>query len=58
MSWNACAQLCVTLCLPMDCNLPGSSVHGGDSGKGMKGRQKRLDEKAAKGRSRPEHDCM
>ena len=22
------AQLCPTLCNPMDCNLPGSSVHG------------------------------
>ena len=22
------AQLCLTLCDPMDCNLPGSSVHG------------------------------
>ena len=21
-------QLCLTLCDPMDCNLPGSSVHG------------------------------
>ena len=21
-------QLCLTLCNPMDCNLPGSSVHG------------------------------
>ena len=23
-----CAQLCTTLCDPMDCNLSGSSVHG------------------------------
>ena len=23
-----CAQLCLTLCNPMDCSLPGSSVHG------------------------------
>ena len=22
------SQLCLTLCDPMDCNLPGSSVHG------------------------------
>ena len=22
------AQLCLTLCSPIDCNLPGSSVHG------------------------------
>ena len=22
------AQLCLTLCYPMDCSLPGSSVHG------------------------------
>ena len=27
-----CIQLCLTLCDPMDCGLPGSSVHG-DSGK-------------------------
>ena len=25
------AQSCPTLCTPMDCNLPGSSVHGMDS---------------------------
>ena len=25
---SACAQLCLTLCDPMDCNLPGSFVHG------------------------------
>ena len=24
----ACAQSCMTLCSPMDCNPPGSSVHG------------------------------
>ena len=23
-----CAQSCLTLCNPMDCSLPGSSVHG------------------------------
>ena len=23
-----CAQLCLTLCEPMDCSPPGSSVHG------------------------------
>ena len=23
-----CAKLCPTLCEPMDCSLPGSSVHG------------------------------
>ena len=23
-----CAKSCLTLCNPMDCNLPGSSVHG------------------------------
>ena len=23
-----CAQLCLTLCDPLDCSLPGSSVHG------------------------------
>ena len=27
------AQSCLTLCNPMDCNLPGSSVHGVFSGK-------------------------
>ena len=27
------AQLCPTLCDPMDCSLPGSSVHGDSSGK-------------------------
>ena len=28
--WHVCsvAELCLTLCDPMDCNLPGSSVHG------------------------------
>jgi len=26
--WSEVAQLCPTLCHPMDCNLPGSSVHG------------------------------
>ena len=27
------AQSCLTLCHPMDCNLPGSSVHGDSPGK-------------------------
>ena len=27
------AQLCLTFCDPMDCNLPGSSVHGDSAGK-------------------------
>ena len=27
------AQLCLTLCDPMDCNLPGASVHGDSPGK-------------------------
>ena len=27
-SENEVAQLCPTLCDPMDCSLPGSSVHG------------------------------
>ena len=27
------AQLCLTLCNPMDCSLPGSSVHGNSPGK-------------------------
>ena len=27
------AQSCLTLCDPMDCTLPGSSVHGDSSGK-------------------------
>ena len=26
--WSEVAQLCLTLCNPMDCGLPGSSVHG------------------------------
>ena len=26
--WNEVAQLCPTLCNPMDCSLPGSSLHG------------------------------
>ena len=26
--WSRVAQSCPTLCDPMDCNLPGSSVHG------------------------------
>ena len=36
MTMQACAkvlQLCPTLCDPMDCSLPGSSVHGDSSGK-------------------------
>ena len=28
MMWCEVAQLCLTLCDPMDCSLPGSSVHG------------------------------
>ena len=28
MKWSEVAQLCLTLCDPMDCRLPGSSVHG------------------------------
>ena len=27
MRWDACVQSCSTLCEPMDCSLPGSSVH-------------------------------
>ena len=30
---SACAQLCPTLCNPMDCSPPGSSVHGTFPGK-------------------------
>ena len=26
--WSEVAQLCPTLCDPMDCRLPGSSLHG------------------------------
>ena len=26
--WGVCTQLCPTLCGPMDCSPPGSSVHG------------------------------
>ena len=26
--WVSVAQLCLTLCDPMDCNSPGSSAHG------------------------------
>ena len=28
LSFVMCAQLCLTLCDPMDCSLPGFSVHG------------------------------
>ena len=28
VKWSEIAQLCPTLCDPMDCSLPGSSVHG------------------------------
>ena len=28
LSWSEVAQSCPTLCDPMDCSLPGSSVHG------------------------------
>ena len=31
--WSEVAQLCPTLCNPMDCSLPGASVHWGFSGK-------------------------
>ena len=30
---DVCAQLCLTLCNPMDCSVPGSSVHGISQGK-------------------------
>ena len=29
VKWNEVAQSCPTLCDPMDCGLPGSTVHGG-----------------------------
>ena len=34
-SWETClvSQSCLTLCDPMDCSLPGSSVHGDSPGK-------------------------
>ena len=28
MKWSEVAQLCLTLCDPVDCSLPGSSIHG------------------------------
>ena len=28
IEWSEVAQLCLTLCDPMDCSLPGSPVHG------------------------------
>ena len=28
LKWSEIAQSCLTLCNPMDCSLPGSSVHG------------------------------
>ena len=28
VKWNEVAQSCLTLCNPVDCSLPGSSVHG------------------------------
>ena len=28
LNWTEVAQLCPTLCNPIDCSLPGSSVHG------------------------------
>ena len=28
ISWCVCAQSCSTLCNPLDCGLPSSSVHG------------------------------
>ena len=33
LSESEVAQLCPTLCNPMDCSLPGSSVHGDSLGK-------------------------
>ena len=27
-NWHVLAQLCMTLCDPMDCGMSGSSVHG------------------------------
>ena len=32
-NWSAVAQLCPTLCDPVDCSPPGSSVHGDSPGK-------------------------
>ena len=29
-------QLCLTLCNPLDCSLPGSSVHGDSPGKNIR----------------------
>ena len=28
LKWSEVAQSCITLCDPMDCSLPGSSIHG------------------------------
>ena len=28
VKWSEVAQLCLTVCGPMDCSLPGSSIHG------------------------------
>ena len=28
VKWSEVAQSCLTLCNPMDCSLPGSSLHG------------------------------
>ena len=28
VKWSEVAQLCPTLCDPVDCSLPGSSIHG------------------------------
>ena len=28
VKWSEVAQSCPTLCVPMDCSLPGSSIHG------------------------------
>ena len=28
VKWSEVAQLCLTLCNPVDCGLPGSSIHG------------------------------
>ena len=38
LTWCVClaAQSCPTLCNPMDCSSPGSSVHGDSSGKNIR----------------------
>ena len=37
MSLCLVAQWCLTPCSPLDCSLPGSSVHGNSSGKNIEG---------------------